>query len=232
MITKNSRLFNRGVVMREASIIKKRQFIEATYQVILKEGVKGIKIRTLANMIGCTSAVLYKYFDNLDHLITLASIRFLKDYMKIFQEMNEVKNKNPIKFSENMWKIFIDESFKHPDIYNILFFGEYSSQLGDTIYEYFQLFSEEMFEMDGYTVSILFNGNLEDRELILLRTAANKKMISLDDAKILSTLETMIYQGYLLRCINGKMEADEAAEKCHYMIESVMYKYAGKHTGR
>lgn len=106
--------------MREASIIKKRRYIEATYQVILKEGVKGIKIRTLAEMIGCNSAVLYKYFDNVDHLITLASIRFLKNYMKIFQEMNEMKNRNPIRFSEKMWKVLIEESFKYPDIYYIL----------------------------------------------------------------------------------------------------------------
>lgn len=214
--------------MREASIIKKRRYIEATYQVILKEGVKGIKIRTLAEMIGCNSAVLYKYFDNVDHLITLASIRFLKNYMKIFQEMNEMKNRNPIRFSEKMWKVLIEESFKYPDIYYILFFGEHSAQMGESIYEYFQLFNEEIFEMDGYTVSILYNGNLEERELILLRTAAHKKMISLDDAEILSKVETMIYQGYLLKCIHGKMPVEKASEECYQLILSVMDKYVSR----
>lgn len=82
--------------------------------------------------------------------------------------------------------------------------------------------------MDGYTVSILYNGNLEERELILLRTAAHKKMISLDDAEILSKVETMIYQGYLLKCIHEKMPAEKASEECYQLILSVMDKYVSR----
>lgn len=214
------------------SLNKKRQYIEATYNIIRKDGIGQIRIRKLAQMIGCTSAVLYRHFENVEHLITLASIRFLKEYMEAFQQAAQVRKTNPIQYSQDMWKLFTEESFKYPEIYEYLFFGKYTDQLGDIIYEYFQLFPEELIEMDGYSVSILMEGDLETRELILLRTAANKGMITLDEAKLLSRVEMMIYQGYLYRCRNCQDEQQKAksAKECYATIHEIVCKYAGKYT--
>ena len=215
------------------SVEKKRQYIEATYHIIQKQGILQIRIRKLVLMIGRTSVVLYRHFENVDHLITLASIRFLKGYMKAFQQTIDSRSRNPIQHSQDLWKLFTQESFKYPEIYEFLFFGKYTEQLGDFIYEYFQIFPEELIEMDGYTVSILLEGDLETRELILLRTAANKGMITLDEAKLISRVEMMIYQGYLYKCRNldaEEVEKRKIAQECYETIHAIVCKYAGKYT--
>ncbi|MDO5409864.1 MAG: TetR/AcrR family transcriptional regulator [Lachnospiraceae bacterium] len=207
---------------------KKRAYVQAVYRIISEEGFEGVKIRRIAKDVGCTSAVLYKHFDNLDHLITLAAIKFLGGYIRRYQECVRRRNDNAIEYNLMMWKIFIDESFKNVPIYEKLFFGPYTDQLSDAFYEYYQLFPGEIYELDGYTTSILLNGDLEERELIILRLAANKGLITLEAAKLLSCVNVMIYHGFLKKYENSYQEegvAEKAARECYHAISEITRKY-------
>lgn len=56
-------------------------FIDAAREIIEDEGIKGITIRKVADKAGFNSATLYNYFENLDHLVFLAAMRYIKDYV-------------------------------------------------------------------------------------------------------------------------------------------------------
>ena len=78
------------------NIRRKQKFIKVTSEILQEEGREGVNIRRVASEAGCTSAVLYKHFDNLEHLIMLASIQFLEPYMRIMNEMSADTSLDPI----------------------------------------------------------------------------------------------------------------------------------------
>ncbi|OQY42980.1 MAG: hypothetical protein B6227_00235 [Fusobacteriia bacterium 4572_74] len=47
--------------------------------IIKEEGVEKVSIRKIAKITGYNSVTLYTYFKNLDYLILLSSIKFLKE---------------------------------------------------------------------------------------------------------------------------------------------------------
>ncbi|MDR1061462.1 MAG: TetR/AcrR family transcriptional regulator, partial [Clostridiales bacterium] len=55
-------------------------FIDAARDIIKKEGTKAATIRSVADLAGYTSATLYNYFDNLNHIIALATMNYLDAY--------------------------------------------------------------------------------------------------------------------------------------------------------
>lgn len=57
--------------MEEMNIKKKRvmmYFIEATQELILKEGLENLSIKKIAEKAGYNSAIIYNYFENLEVL--------------------------------------------------------------------------------------------------------------------------------------------------------------------
>ena len=63
---------------------RKKKYIQIASRILEQEGPEGINIRRIAKEAGCTSAVLYKHFDNLNHLLVLASVKFLEPYISDF----------------------------------------------------------------------------------------------------------------------------------------------------
>ncbi|KIR02908.1 Transcriptional regulator, TetR family protein [Lachnospiraceae bacterium TWA4] len=98
-------------------------FVDATYRILKEEGPEGIKIRRLANELNCTSTVIYRYFENLDHLVALASIRFLEDYIVDFRNLvnNPQIVTDPYGLNIKMWNCLAKYAFKEIPIYENLF---------------------------------------------------------------------------------------------------------------
>ena len=46
-----------------------KYFVDATIEIIEKEGYEAVTIRKVADIAGYNSATLYNYFDNLEHLL-------------------------------------------------------------------------------------------------------------------------------------------------------------------
>lgn len=207
---------------------RKKEYIKITHHILETEGIEGMKIRRIAKAAGCTSAVLYKHFDNLDHLLVLASVRFLEPYIRKFKEISCDISLNPVEADLILWQYFINESFHYLPFYEAMFFGEYKGQLESTIYEYYQLFPEEMQDFDGFSVSILFSNDLYEREYIRLRRAANEGLISMNGARILSRLSISAYHGLLLEHRLDYLKegvADQAAKECTFLIQELFKRF-------
>ena len=61
--------------------LTQRRFIEETYRIISTEGREALSIRRLARDMRCNSANIYRYFKDLDELVTYASLRYLTAYL-------------------------------------------------------------------------------------------------------------------------------------------------------
>ena len=71
--------------MANQELKKKRMltyFIKATQDIMSKEGITGVTLRKVADGAGYNIATLYNYFEDLDHVILYASLKYLSLYNK------------------------------------------------------------------------------------------------------------------------------------------------------
>lgn len=193
-------------------INKKQQFINCAYEILQTEGVSQLSIRRLAKEMGCTSTVLYTYFDSVEHLITLTSVRYLEGYIADFKRItNEVHD--PLELNIKLWERFTTYALEHVDVFELLFFGKYKESLVDIIYEYYEIFSQEFEDLDGLIVSVMFNGDLRERDYIMYRRAASMGYIDLQMASTLAQMDEYMFHGLLMDYKNQKLKQEEIQEK-------------------
>ncbi|MDO4393630.1 MAG: TetR/AcrR family transcriptional regulator [Bacillota bacterium] len=203
---------------------RKQKFIKATSDILQKEGREGVNIRRIASEAGCTSAVLYKHFDNLEHLIMLASIQFLEPYMRKMNDMSADKSLNPIQLNLNLWRSFLHEAFSKREYYELMFISGERFKLKSCVEEYYDIFSEEVDNIDPISAHILTSTSIQERELIRLDMAAEQGLITRDNAKMLSQLVEAVFAGRLTQ-YDESVSPDEAAEECYELIISLYSKY-------
>lgn len=67
--------------MANQELKKKRMltyFIKAAQDIMNKEGIAGVTLRKVADGAGYNNATLYNYFEDLDHVILFASLKYFR----------------------------------------------------------------------------------------------------------------------------------------------------------
>lgn len=206
----------------------KKELVQATYDIIKLEGVEGVKIRRVAQAVGCTSTVIYKHFDDVDHLIAFASLKFLDSYIRDFRRIWNVSTNDILSMNLELWECFAEYAFHDIEIFEPLFWGKYKDVLGDMLFEHYELDKKEMEGFDGLMVTVLFNEDLRDREYIVERRAAALGFLSLKDIDLLSDLVNCLFHGMLLEYKDIYKEpgmAEEGKEKFMTILTSIVNKY-------
>lgn len=206
---------------------RKIRYVEITSEILEKEGIEGVTIRKVAAEAGCTSAVLYKHFENKEHLIMLASVKFLEPYIVEFMKQTARTDINSVQMDLILWKSFIYEAFRNKPYYELMFFSEQRDMLEDCVYEYYQMFPEVQRRFDGFTASIIFSNNLSERELVRLRRAAHEGLITMENATFLSRLTVAVFNGIFTQYTGPMTETDIrfAAEDCYNLIYALFQRF-------
>lgn len=61
--------------------LSRKDYVVQASRIIKKEGVEAISIRRIAAELGCSSASMYRYFQNLDELLFYAQLDALNEYI-------------------------------------------------------------------------------------------------------------------------------------------------------
>lgn len=182
-------------------IKNKRLFIDAAMKIIEEEGVEGVSIRKVATLTGYNSATLYSYFQNLDHLILLACIKFLKEYVDGLDEHISVAKDELEKFTL-IWDFFCECSFKHPEIYQATFFSKLDFNRKDfenfyEIKEFYEIYPEEINETFPKLYKMILKLDIYERNKILLIDLSRKGYISPSHINTINDMQVLIYKGLL-----------------------------------
>ena len=175
----------------------KRKYIEATYDLLSRDGLEGVSIRKIADEIGCSSAALYRHFPDIDKLVAVASIRFLRDYIEDARILSKV-DLNPMELNLQLWECLAYYSFRNADVFENLFFGDPTGvRYSEATNEYFEQYPEDIEGLRDFMLDIVRNSSIIDRETVLLSRAADMGMLSLKAAEYLCKLDAYLYRGAL-----------------------------------
>ncbi|SHK51426.1 transcriptional regulator, TetR family [Paramaledivibacter caminithermalis DSM 15212] len=198
-------------------------FIEAVNQIIENEGFEAITIRKVSDIAGYNSATLYNYFENLDHLVFFASMKYLREY--VLSLPHYLKDaKTPIDKYFSIWKCFCYHSFKKPKIYYTIFFDKFSNSLNDDIKEYYSIFPEELGHQSDDLLPMLLGQNIYDRNRSILKSCISEFLIKEEDLEEINEMNLLIYNGMLSRILNGQVDysTEEAVNRTlSYMKQTI-----------
>lgn len=207
----------------------KRELVMLTYEKLCKQDASTINIRDIAQEKGCSAAAIYRHFENLDYLIVVASVRFMHEYMSQYARLMD-SHKTFVEIYVESWEILNKYAFERPDIYYRLFWGNNNQFYGDAIQDYLELFPFEVPEKNiAYFYTLIFNENMQERDMQMLRRAANYHQMTLEDADYFSQTNTLIVRGLLEDAMKMKKEQRKEAEQlCNRLIRKNMEKVLKK----
>lgn len=143
-------------------------FIEATQALIEEDGIDNLTIRKIAARAGYNSATLYHYFDNLNQLITYASLKHISLYNREFAQSVTDDMTEREKFIL-MWDIFIQHTVLHPHAFASIFMHRPNSgELAEIFTQYNELFPEDAMPPSGAVYTFDQYASLTERNMIVI----------------------------------------------------------------
>lgn len=174
----------------------KKEYIRATYEILQEVGMEGFTIRKVADQVGCSSALLYKYFQDADHLVALASVHYLREYSEDIRTIS-AKVSDSLELNLLLWEKFALYSFRDVPIFENLFFGKNTEKVQEIVFEYYREFPEDISSLQGYFPLMMQSGNLIERDFMMLKKACDDGWITLESADFLSRTDIYIFRGML-----------------------------------
>jgi AcrR family transcriptional regulator len=214
------------VEMNELGIKKKRTlrlFINATAEIIEKEGIDGVTIRKVAKITGYNGATIYNYFDNSNQLISFGSMKFINDYVQALPEyVNQADN--VLERFLLVWECFCKYCFKKPKIYYAIFTADIGDQPENLIHNYYSLFPEKLGDPPEDLIPMIMESDFSKRCEILIEPCIKEGHFREEQAQEINELIRLIYQGMLSLLINNRINysAKEAAQQTINHIKSTV----------
>ncbi len=192
----------------------KRNLILTTYQLLQERDASTITVRELAKLNQCSPAALYRHFDTLEYLITMASLKFFEPYMLEYSKLMETEEDLLKQYLEG-WFLFNHYAFQRPDLYYRLLWGQYNKEFSDAFMEYMELFPLEASSVEdaGYFYTMIFNSDITERDFLMLRRLENHGLINDSQASYFSRSNPLLVKGMLEESM--RQDADERKKTEH-----------------
>lgn len=134
--------------------LSRKDYVVQASRIIKKEGVEAISIRRIAAELGCSSASMYRYFQNLDELLFYAQLDALNEYIldlsKCEKEWNDIWD---VHFG--IWRSYAKEAFKKPQAFEAVFYRNINRDLGEALKEYYEMFPDAIIQVSPFIKEML-----------------------------------------------------------------------------
>ena len=190
-----------------------KYFIDATAEIIEKEGIENVTIRKVADRAGYNSATIYNYFTEISHLIFFASMKFLKSYTDDVGSAIE-KGRNPLEKYILSWECFCKHSFQQPQIFHAVFIMDLGNHPEKLLADYYEIYPSDLINFPEELKVILFERSVSKRGRSILEIAANEGFIDNADIDKVNEMTILIWQGMLTNLLNNRTthEVEKASE--------------------
>ena len=189
---------------------KKRDLVDAAYELLKTTSPKDITARLIADKAGCTNPIIYYYFDNLDHLLLLASARFYEEYLTEVNSIISDENVSPYDLHMQAWRVFAKIAFSQVEIYDMLFWGKFRCKAGEGLAEYYQLFPERHPNLGGSYSMVFFMDDVVERTYLVLKMAASEGEFPSEGLHMFAEIQCAMFRSVLLEYVNTYRDPAQA----------------------
>ncbi len=202
--------------------IQKREtaakFIQATDQLLNELGTDQVSIRKIAREAGYHSSTLYLYFNDLDELILLATMKYFNEYEEALAEYSQQCETDAYPYFINIWELFMDSAFRHPFTFRNFFFGKHRNRVNEIVELYYQIFPEQKRRYSGIIEAMFAGRSLHDRNMRILEPlATEKQMIPEDKLDLINHIMISCFKDALERCCDSDPQSDRQPYKDEMM---------------
>ena len=200
--------------------LTKRDYIKKTQEIILAEGREAASIRRIAKEMGCSSASLYRYFDNQAELIYYAELNQLSGYIK---RLNAAQKSwtNIWEYYVGIWDCYCREAFRNPDVYDLLFLKSENTKLNASITEYYEMFPEAVGETNQFFMAMLRQKNFIARDYEICKKCIAEGALDEEAAKRLNRMACLLYEGYFKEVVDKGIKEEEVDARVAQYIEDL-----------
>ncbi|EQB87442.1 hypothetical protein J2Z44_002161 [Clostridium punense] len=191
--------------MTKSAIEKKEMmisFVNATKKLIEEEGIENVTARRVAQLTGYNVATAYKYFNNLNHVIFFASMKYYNDYIHDLPNYIKETNSSLINYLE-IWRCFSIHAFNNPKIFKSLFLDQNPHSVQDTMKQYYELYPDDFRELPQVLLPMLSKDCIVDRDIAILKVCVDDGYIRKEDLEILSKSIVIFFEGLLMKVTNN-----------------------------
>ncbi len=209
----------------------KIQLINVTYRLLQTNSPNDVTARMIADEVGCTNPAIYYHFENIDHLLLIASMRFFDDYLAKLKEVMLDTSISPFDLHMRAWRMFGEIAFSHVEVYESIFWGKYRKRASKALLEYYQLFPASRPDTDSPYSVVFFIDSIEERTYIMLKIAAAAGQMPPENLRMFANVQCSMFHGMLLEyadCYWDPEKAKEGLEKTMRMLEFLNALYTVK----
>ncbi len=199
------------------------RFIHAAQELIENGDLERVSIRRIAEKAGFHNSTIYLYFEDVDQLILLSSLKYFNEYSKALSELS-TKDLTPLETFIKIWDFFAQTVFRKPKIFYNFFFGKHSENLTRIMKQYYELFPEEQEEYSPEIEDMYYGQNIRERCLKVLElligtdTRVNEETIGLINDINVSYFKYLLQQ----KCQNPSLDSDILKDKLLKMLHFII----------
>ena len=220
----------RPAMSPETIVNNKISIINGAMDMIRESGIQSVSARSLGSRIGMNSALIYRYFSDIDEVVLFACVHVLQEYTREMALATREYESSVEEFSDAdiymmSWELFCKHAFRNPEQYNILFFSRHSSRLGSVIDEYYKLFPHGRTAEDDIILEGMYRtSNLRNRNLVLLIPVLEGRK-SEQEIILLNDMTVSFFYALLVQLIGNDSgvtaegQSKRMLDACRYTIE-------------
>lgn len=196
-----------------------KYFVDATVDIIERDGYKSVTIRKVADIAGYNSATIYNYFDNLEHLLFFAAMHYLQEYIdELPSYVKSAHDSRDIYLL--VWQCYTDCAFRRPEIYYTIFFSNLRQNLEQYVESYYSYFPLDVKKYPKAVREMLLSKSIKTRSFYLMKDCIEENIVSKERAEIIDNLVICVFESMLLKVYSGSIDASVAKELVNnYIIE-------------
>lgn len=200
--------------------LTRREYIQKVHEIIVRDDLDDISIRQIAKELGCSSAALYRYFDNKNELLYYINLNTLEDYII---RLNQAEKGwiNPWDIYVGVWDCYCKEAFVHPKAFNMLFFENNNVKLNGAIHEYYQMFPENIKNTNQFFLEMLKTPDFLGRDFEMCKKCVEAGVITYENGVRLNRISCMLYKGYFKTVYDEELSEDDINELIRKYIDDL-----------
>ncbi|MEF9939701.1 MAG: TetR/AcrR family transcriptional regulator [Clostridium sp.] len=175
--------------------LSRKDYVVKASEIINNEGIGAISIRRIARELDCSSASLYRYFENLDELLFYAQLNTLNDYILDLSK-REKTWKNTWDAYFGIWISYASEAFKNPNAFEYIFYRNIEKDLNKAIREYYEMFPNAIILVSPYIQTMLEIPSYYERDYHICKKLVEEGEITEEKAKRMNHIICTLFLGY------------------------------------